>query len=86
MIVKVFSIQDVKAKAFVHTFFMPEVGMAERALKTMVSDHQNQIAQFPEDFVLYQVGEFDQLSGQLVSLATPSYVMKALDAMPKKEG
>lgn len=61
MIVGIFSIQDLKAKAFVHTFLMAQIGEAERAVRTMVSEKDSQLSRYPEDFVLFKVGAFGKI-------------------------
>ena len=56
MIVKVFSIFDDKAQIFANPFFMPHTGMATRAFSGLVNDGQSNVAKYPSDFKLYQIG------------------------------
>lgn len=78
MIVKVFSLYDSKAKMFGPPFFMQTRGMAVRALSDLVKDSQSMVCRHPDDFVMYQIGEFNdqdavfknQNPHELVSMAS----------------
>lgn len=79
MKLKVFSIFDDKAKAFVNPFFMPHNGLALRALSDVVQDKNTNISRHPGDFSLYILAEFDDNSGEFVSLERPEFLARALD-------
>lgn len=57
---KIFSIYDEKAEAFLQPFFMETVGQAERALIDCMSDENHNFARHSADYTLFQIGEFDQ--------------------------
>lgn len=59
MITKVFSLYDSKAQAFGPPFYMQTRGMAVRALADTVQDNNSMVSRHPEDYVLYQIAEFD---------------------------
>lgn len=65
---KVFSIYDNKANAHVRIFTCGEVGEAERIFMQMVKDERTQVSQFPEDFSLHLIGQYEQSVGQLEPL------------------
>lgn len=65
---KVFSVYDHKAAVYGTPFFMPNVAMAVRAFTDLVEDNRTMVSKHPEDFVLYQVGEFDDDRGVLNAL------------------
>lgn len=60
-----YSIYDLKAKIFTPPFFMRSRGEAIRAFTTTANDTTNNVGKFPEDFQLYQVGEYDDTTGKL---------------------
>lgn len=71
MILKVFSILDVKADAFVNLFTFATNGQAMRAFKDLVNDERSTISRHPSDYRLTCVGSFDDVSGRLVPNEAP---------------
>lgn len=65
---KVFAIYDHKASVYGTPFFMVNHAMAVRAFGDLAEDERTTVGKHPEDFTLYQVGEFDDGSGTLVDL------------------
>lgn len=68
MKLKVFGIRDSKAMAFLQPYFSPSVGGAVRAFADEVNDGKGMITKHPDDFILYELGEFDDNTGLFVSL------------------
>ncbi len=75
---RAFSIFDQKAKAYMTPFFMGEVGMATRTFTDMVNSPDHMIAKHPEDYVLFEVGQFDDTTGLLSAYDGPELVVTAL--------
>lgn len=69
MIQKVFGVRDTKALAFLQPYFSNSTGAAVRAFSDEVNntDGRSMIQKHPEDFVLYELGEFDDNTGAFVS-------------------
>lgn len=65
MFLKAFSIFDLKARAFITPFFLQNEDVAIRAVGEAVNDAQHAFGKHPEDYVLYEVGGFDDSSGSL---------------------
>lgn len=63
MILKVFSVYDIKAEYFSAPFFMNSNGEAVRAFKDLANDSSTTIGKHPEDYRLMCLGEFDNVSG-----------------------
>lgn len=59
MIQKVFSVRDGKALAFLQPFFSTASGSAIRAFSDAVQDVKTPLGAHPEDYVLYEIGTFD---------------------------
>lgn len=79
MITKVFSLYDGKAKAFGPPFHMLQRGQALRALQDLVNDDRSMVSRHPQDFVLYQIGDFDDSSGEYLNKVPHELVGMALD-------
>lgn len=62
---KVFSILDIKAKTYCKPFVDTTPASAIRSFGQAVNDPQSQISKFPEDYILYQIGEFSETTGAL---------------------
>jgi len=81
MLLKMFSIRDQKAETFNSPFFQSTHGEAERAFRTAVHDSKTQLHQYPEDFDLYFLGEYDNQSGVISPLDTPQHMVKAISCI-----
>nr|QJB18943.1 MAG: nonstructural protein [Microvirus sp.] len=59
------SVKDRAADAFGRPMFVPSTGVAIRSFSDEVnrSDSENQLFNHPDDFDLYEFGEFDDNSG-----------------------
>ena len=77
------SIRDSAADAYGRPFFLPSVGVAIRSFTDEVNrpSEDNQIYQHPEDFDLFELGEFDDTSGRSTLLDVPKQL--ALGRMVK---
>lgn len=71
MTLRVFSVYDTKAMCFGVPFFMGTIGAAVRAFGDLSGDAQSTVAKHPSDYILYQIGEFDDSKGGLVCVAPP---------------
>lgn len=60
-------IHDSKAEAYMSPFVMRSDAEAIRAFGDAVSKGGSPISDHPEDFFLYRIGSFDQLSGEIMS-------------------
>jgi hypothetical protein len=67
------SIRDSAADAYGRPFFLPSVGVAIRSFTDEVNRpaEDNQIYQHPEDFDLFELGEFDDVTGRFTLLDVP---------------
>lgn len=65
---QVFSILDTKAGTYNPPFYQKNVGEATRTFSKICSDRESLISQYPEDFVLCLVGDFDDESGIISSI------------------
>lgn len=69
---QVFSVYDSAADAFLQPFFAPTVEFAVREFRRAVNEEGHQFNQYPDDYTLFHIGEFDQSSGALAGAAPRS--------------
>ena len=79
MIKFAYCIVDRKAGLYNNPVFYLRDGQAVRDFQTLCSDRQTMIGRYPEDFVLYCIGTFDDELGKLMSLDTPSVIAHGCD-------
>lgn len=80
---KAFSVRDSKTELFHLPFFTNTTADAERSFAATVNNSQTSINQFPEDFDLYMIGEYDQIKGKFLPLETPVHMIKAIALIRK---
>ena len=72
MKVKMYSIFDQAASAYITPFFMLNDGLAVRAFQDNVnSREENNISKHPDQFTLFALGEFDDKKGELIEYDKP---------------
>jgi len=59
MILKMFTVYDSKAEAYLPPFFMRSTGEAIRSWTQAINDQNSTFSKHPADFTLFMVGEFD---------------------------
>lgn len=67
MLMKVFSVRDMKAEAFLQPFFCPTQGSALRAFGDACAKQDSPFYVHPNDYVLYEIGTYDDSSAVIVS-------------------
>lgn len=75
---KLYSIYDSKAKLYFRPFTARTRGEALRLFQQAANDKQTQIGEYPEDFILFEIGEFNDSNGNLTAEPHTS-LGKALD-------
>jgi len=93
MTMKLYAVRDVKADAFGAPMSIATEGLARRSFIEACSDPRSDLAKYPTDYQLYELGQYDPNSGLLVAASpTPKYIMSATEARavpvvePVKEG
>lgn len=64
MRLKVFGIYDSKTEAYLPPFMMSTIGEAERAITNHVNDPEHNFCKYAEDFTLFELGLWDNLTGR----------------------
>lgn len=77
MLLKAYSIYDVKSLAYHTPYFTSTDGAAARSFSDLVNDINTNVGRHPNDYVLYCVGEFDDAKGVMIPLSPMRHVVDA---------
>ncbi|QCQ84574.1 nonstructural protein [Blackfly microvirus SF02] len=77
----VYSVHDKAAGAFLPPFFQRAKGEAIRAFEAAVKDPAHQFHQHATDYVMYELGSFDDQTG-LLDTAEPLRVISGIEINP----
>lgn len=77
------AVRDRAVDAFSRPFFVPSVGAAVRSFRDEVNNPESPMNKHPEDYDLYELGAFDDESGDLRSLDKPRMVAIGKDCLVK---
>lgn len=77
---------DSKLKVWMNPMFFMHSGQAERTWQEIANDPQSLVCKHPEDFTLFQVGEFNDETGEISSIHPPVQLMAAVAAKKKPDG
>jgi len=78
-LLKVFAIYDVAAGAHVHLFVMSNRGLAIREFTTLANDPNHKICKHAAEFVLFELGTYDDVKGVIVMHETKQSLGCALE-------
>lgn len=74
-----FSVRDMKAEIFHQPFFCLTRGVGIRVFTEACGNLDHDFGKYPEDFVLFEVGKFDQSRGVLDAFSAPTALGSGLD-------
>jgi len=77
-ILKLVAVRDSKGNNFGSPGTAKTLGSAERDFQTLVNTPDTLPNRFPEDFDLYELGEFDDTTGVIKPYDTPKHIVKAV--------
>lgn len=78
----IFSVFDTKADAFLLPFFFATEGQAVRAIKDCVYDRDHMFGRHPADYSLFRLGTFEDSTGSVDLLPTPTVVACLIELVP----
>lgn len=81
MKLKMVSIYDSKAQAYLPPFFVRHVAHAVRGFQGALTNAETDFGKFPIDYSLHEFGEFDDETGQLELHPEPRGVMTGTVAL-----
>lgn len=83
MILKVFSVFDGAVGAYMAPFFMHSRGQAIRSFSDTADDANSTIGKHPQDYTLFELGEFDDSCARFDMHATPHSLGVASELLAK---
>lgn len=69
------AVWDDKAEAYLPPFFVAAPGQGIRLFTDGCNDKESPFGKHPSDYRLYRLGEFDDSSGELVFIGTPTLLV-----------
>lgn len=79
MKIKMFTVYDIKAKSYLPPFYMQSTGQAMRTFEDTVNDPDHAFGKHPEDYVIFEVGTFDDQSCTFELHKSPITLAKAIE-------
>lgn len=76
---KVFTIYDSKVNAYMNPIFLRSKGEAIRVLQHTVNSPDHQFNKNPEDFTLFELGSFDEMTSKFTLHAAPVSVVRCIE-------
>lgn len=73
------SIYDTKAMAFTPPAFFPARGLAIRSFIDAITEGKGNLGKHPEDFLLHELGTFDDQDGSFDQVAKPTILASGND-------
>lgn len=86
MIHRMYTVYDSKAEFYSKPFYARSNGEALRQFQAAANDPQNNIGLYPEDYALFEMGEFDELSGEINLQDAYRSLGRAIDYVNANEG
>jgi len=68
MLTKVFTVYDSKMEAYLAPFYAQAQGSAIRMFSDSINDKNHAFGKHPEDYTLFEIGSYDELTGTLIPL------------------
>lgn len=84
MIHKIFTVFDCKAEAYLPPFLLHAKGQAIRAFTDMANDPNHVFNKHPEDYTLFELGEFDDGSAIITIHPSPQSMGVALEFVAER--
>lgn len=69
---KILAIYDKKAQSYQTPFAVPNFVTASREIDRVVNSGKGDFADYPEDFALYHIADFFELTGETMPLNPPA--------------
>lgn len=68
MILKIFTVYDSKAEAYLKPFFLRSTGEAIRAFEENCNDINANFFKYPSDYTLFEIGSYNDNTTEIVTL------------------
>jgi len=74
-----YTIRDSKVEAYMNPFTVPTKGAALRMVTDIVNDRGHTFNKHPEDYILFELGEFDDNTGEIHLHQHPEVIIKLIE-------
>lgn len=85
MKLKAYAFRDVKAESFDAPMFLPSDVAAQRITMDILQHPSSPIAKYPDDFLLYRIGDFDTDTAVMTSVSPVELVCSVRSCLPKPD-
>lgn len=86
MELKIFTIRDEKAEAYLPPFFLPQSGMALRTFTDCVNSKDHQFGAHPHDYTIFEIGVFNDRNAGIEIYNAPKPLGNGVEFLkPQKE-
>lgn len=85
MKIGIFSVYDSKAESYLAPFYAPNGSVACRSLQQATQDPSHPFCLYPEDYTLFEIGSFEDETGELTNLPANRSLISALEAKSQKK-
>lgn len=82
---RMFSVYDSKVQAYMNPWIARTVAEAQRSWVQACNDGQSMMSKHPADYTLFQVGEFDEETGEILPLKAHASISTGLEARRPSE-
>jgi hypothetical protein len=79
MKLKLFTVYDSKAEAYLQPFYAPSTGQAIRSFQETCNTPDHVFFKYPEDFTIFEMGTFDDATSIIDTYKTPTSLGKAIE-------
>lgn len=76
---KIFSIKDSKAEAYLLPIFAPTIGVAIRMFQKATNDPTTDFHNYAGDYTLFEIGKWDELTGRIESNEVNKNIINGID-------
>lgn len=82
---KITAVKDLKADLFLTPSFQRSIADAIRSWEVVANEGDSLVSRFPQDFVLYHLGDFDAETGRITLSENPTSLGSAYDFKKKPQ-
>lgn len=76
---KVLTVYDSKAEAYLPPFYMRTTAEAIRAFEATCNDTESNMSRYPEDYTLFEIGDWDDDKGNITMYETKKSLGLAIE-------
>lgn len=80
---KIFTVYDSKAETYAQPYFASTTGQALRSFQDAIEQEDHIFNKHAPDFTLFEIGVYDDDTGQIMALEAKVNLGTALDYLPK---